>query len=75
MALNSTTIQADCKTVVKAAFQSYFDSNPPTTSAAIADAMADVIVALIPTLVTAIKNTADVTGVTAGSDTVAGGVN
>lgn len=75
MALNATTIEATVKSAVKAQFLTSFGDPPPTSAEDIADAMAEVIAQVVPGIIAAVKSDADLTGVTAGSDTVSGGVD
>lgn len=62
-------------TAIEAEFVSQFGGgSPPTTEAAISTAMANVIAVAIKLALTEVKDNADVTGVSSGGDTVAGGV-
>ena len=72
MALDSTTIRAACKAAVLAAFDAFNALPSGADTATIQDVVADVMTALVPVLVAAIKETADLHGVSSGSDTVAG---
>ena len=75
MAIN-TTPTAGMKTAIKNAFTTYFGGgSPPSTEEDIADGMAEVIAVAIELALTEVKNNADVVGVDAGGDTVAGGVD
>ena len=72
----TTTPTAAMKTAIKDAFVAQFGGgSPPTTEAAIATAMAEVIAVAIQKALEEVKNNADVTGVTTGSSTVSGGVD
>lgn len=72
----TTTPTAGMITVIETEFDTQFGgASPPSTKAAIATAMATVIAVAIEQALTEVKDNADVTGVTAGSDTVTGGVN
>ena len=77
MALNAATIKAAVRADVRAEFLAQFGISvpPPETESDIADAMADVIAIVVDEIIAAMKNDADLTGVTSGSDTVAGGVD
>lgn len=74
MALVVATIQAAAKAAVVADFPN-FDNSAGQTPAQIADNMGDLIASMVPAIINAIKNDADLTDVTAGSDTVIGGVD
>jgi len=72
----TTTPTAAMKTAIKDAFVAQFGgASPPTTEAAIATAMAEVIAVAIQKALEEVKTNADVTGVTTGSSTVSGGVD
>jgi hypothetical protein len=71
----TTTPTASMKAAIKNAFVTQFGGgSPPTTEDAIATAMAEVIAVAIQQAMVEVATNADLTGVTAGSDTVAGGV-
>lgn len=73
MALDAETITAACKGAVLgqlATMQTPFESVEE-----IQDAVADVIACIVPIIILAIKTSADVTGVTAGVNTVSGGID
>ena len=72
----TTTPTAGMKTAIKNEFVSQFGGgSPPSTEEDIANAMAEVIAIAIEEALTEVKNNADVIDVTAGSDTVTGGVD
>lgn len=71
----TTTPTAAMKLAIKNEFDTQFGGTPPTTEDAISTAMAEVIAVAIQQALTEIKDNADVTGVTTGGSTVAGGVD
>lgn len=76
MALNAVTIRAAVEAAVAAEFPNQFpEGSPPDTTTAISDAMAALFGEASDVIIAAIKTDADLTGVTSGSDTVAGGVD
>lgn len=74
MALVVATIQAAAKAAVEAEFPN-FDNSAGQTEAQIGASMGDLIASIVPSIINAIKDDADLTGVTAGTDTVAGGID
>ncbi len=78
MALNAATITTAVTSALKTAYNTELIngtfSDPPTDTE-IEDAMAAFVAAVVTPIIDAIKTDADLTGVTAGSDTVAGGVD
>lgn len=75
MSITTTPTQA-MKDAIKAEFITQFGgSDPPNDEDGIADGMAAVLAKCIELALAEVKDNADVTGVTAGSDTVAGGVD
>jgi hypothetical protein len=70
MAIDVSGTKATIKAGLKTALATEFGLSEATY-----DAFADIIADAIGTALTHIKDDADVTGVTSGSDTVAGGVN
>ncbi len=76
MALDGATIQSDVALTVKEALLDAFpESTPPSDNEEIMEALAGAIAAAVPVIIDAIKTTADLKGVTAGSDTVRGDVD
>ena len=76
MALDPDQIQQDAAAAVDAAFEEKFGGGTtPKDPDAVRAAVAEVIASLVPVVINAIKNDADLTGVTEGTDTVAGGVD
>ena len=71
MAINVTTIQANAKAALKTAMSLAY-GEPEAAYDEFAGILADNIV---PAILDEIKDNADLTGVTAGTDTVAGGVD
>ena len=71
MAITVATVQAAVKAALKTAMATAY-GQPEATYDQFAGILADNIV---PAILNEIKNNADLTGVTAGSDTVVGGVN
>lgn len=74
MALNVTTIQAAAKAAVEAEYV-FFDNSAGQTDAQVGASLGDLIASIVPVIINAIKDDADLTGVTSGSDTVVGGVD
>lgn len=71
----TTAPTAGMLAAIKAEFITQFGGgSPPATEDAIATAMSEVIAVAIAQALTEVKDNADVTGVTAGADTVNGGV-
>ncbi len=76
MALNAATIRAAVEAAVAAEFPNQFpEVDPPDTTTDIADALAALFGEMSDVIIAAMKTDADLTGVTSGSDTVAGGVD
>ena len=72
----TTTPTAGMKTAIKDAFTAEFGGgSPPSSEEAIATAMAEVIAKAVELALIEVKDNADVTGVSSGGDTVAGGVD
>jgi len=71
MAINVTTTTATVKAALKTAMAAAYGS-PEATYDEFAGIMAD---AVVPAILNEIKTNADLVGVTAGSDTVPGGVD
>lgn len=73
MALNKTTIRASVVNAVKTKFETQFDAFPEGASTEdIAIAMSEVVAEVVEPIIDAIILTADLAGVTAGTDTVNG---
>lgn len=66
----TTTPTAAMKTAIANAFTSEFGGSPPTSTAAIAAAMAEVIAVAIEQALTEVKTNAEVPSGTSGSDTL-----
>lgn len=75
MAITTTPTQA-MKDAITAEFVSQFGGgSPPSTEEAISEAMGEVLAKCIELALIEVKNNADIVGVSAGGDTVAGGVD
>lgn len=71
MAINVTQIQADVKAAIKTAMSTAYGE-----AESVYDEFAGILSdAVVPAILNEIKDNADLTGVTEGSDTVAGGVD
>lgn len=75
MAINPTAFETKEKTVGQGGFMDALLLMSPHLTATDLQPFADQIAALSRRILEEIKNNADVTGVTSGSDTVVGGVN
>ena len=71
MAINIIKVQSDVRTAIKTAMSVAYGEPEPNYDA-FAGVLAD---SIVPAILNEIKNNADDTGITAGSDTIGGGVN